>query len=201
MGICLPNLRIIMKNILLASLATLTLGTSALSADDSGLYLGLGYAATNINLTVDSLPSDQQDLLDASTDSVILIAGYDFNKYIGAEGRYYLNASSLAFDYYLGDTPLNGTYKAESFALYAKPQYNLGLITLYGLLGVSFNDYTVNSLLGGSNNDALFSWGGGAKFNVTQSLGLFVDYTDMGKSDNITNTDLTSWNLGVSYRF
>jgi len=190
-----------MKNILLASLTTLTLGTSALSADDSGLYLGLGYAATNINLTVDSLPSDQQNLLDASTDSIILIAGYDFNKYIGAEGRYYLNASSLAFDYYLGGTPLSGKYKAESFALYAKPQYNLGLITLYGLLGVSFNDYTVNTLLAGSNNDALFSWGGGAKFNVTQSLGLFLDYTDMGKSDNITNTDLTSWNLGVSYRF
>jgi len=188
-----------MKNILLASLATFTLGTSILSAEDSGLYLGLGYAATNINLTVDSLPANKQNLLDASTDSVVLLAGYDFNKYIGAEGRYYLNASSVAFDYYLGNIPLD--YKAESFALYAKPQYNLGLITLYGLLGVSFNNYTVNTVLGGNNNDALFSWGGGAKFNVTQSLGLFVDYTDMGKSNNITNTDLTSWNLGVSYRF
>ncbi len=190
-----------MKNILLASLAIFTLGTNTLIAEDSGLYLGLGYAATNINLTLDSLPKDQQDLLDASTDSVILIAGYDFNKYIAAEGRYYLNASSISFDYYLGDTPISDTYKAESFALYAKPQYNLGLITLYGLLGMSFNDYTANTLLSGSSNDALFSWGGGAKFNVTQSLGLFLDYTDMGKSDNITNTDLTSWNLGVSYKF
>ena len=198
---CLPNLRIVMKNILLASFATFTLGTTMLNADNNGLYLGLGYASTNINLTVDNLSNDQQDLLDSSTDSVIFIAGYDLNEYLGAEGRYYLNASSIAFDYYLGNTPLEGTYKAESFALYAKPQYNLGLITLYGLLGVSFNDYTVNTLLAGSNNDALFSWGGGAKFNVTQSLGFFVDYTDLGKSDNIINTDLTSWNLGVSYRF
>jgi len=190
-----------MKNILLASLATLTLGTSALSANDSGLYLGLGYAATNIDITIDGLNAKDQDILDASTDSIILLAGYDINKYFGVEGRYYLNATEAAFEYELRNTPLSGAYKAESFALYAKPQYNLGLITLYGLLGVSFNDYTVNTLLGGSNNDALFSWGGGAKFNVTQSLGLFVDYTDMGKSDNITNTDLTSWNLGVSYRF
>ena len=190
-----------MKKILLASFVTLTLGSSTLSADYNGLYLGLGYAATNVKLTIDGLPQDKQNLLDAATDSVVLIAGYDFNQYIGAEGRYYLNASSIAFDYYLGNTPLQGTYKAESFALYAKPQYNLGLITLYGLLGVSFNNYTVNTLLAGSNNDALFSWGGGAKFNVTQSLGLFVDYTDMGKSNNITNTNLTSWNLGVSYRF
>jgi hypothetical protein len=190
-----------MNKLLLTTLATLTIGGANLAADDSGLYLGLGYAATNIDLTVDGLSSQNQNILNTSTDSVILMAGYDFNNYLGAEGRYYLNASSVAFDYYLGGTPLKGSYKAESFALYAKPQYNLGLITLYGLLGASFNNYTVDTLLGGNTNDALFSWGGGAKFNVTQSLGLFVDYTDLGKSSNITNTNLTSWNLGVSYRF
>ena len=190
-----------MKNALLATLATLTLGTNALSADDNGLYLGLGYAATNIDLTVDGLPDDTNNILDASTDSIILLAGYDINKYIGVEGRYYLNASEAAFEYKLRNTPLSGTYKAESFTLYAKPQYNLGLITVYGLVGVAFNDYTVSNLLGGDDSDALFSWGGGAKFNVTQSLGLFVDYTDLGESTNLTNTNLTSWNLGVSYRF
>ena len=191
-----------MKNILLATLATLTIGTSTLSADDSGLYLGLGYAATNIDIGQIYSDPNKQKLVDASTDSVILLAGYDFNKYIGVEGRYYLNASSAAFDYYLGDTPLQGTYKAESFTLYAKPQYNLGVITLYGLIGVAFNDYTLSSVLtGGNNNEAIFSWGGGAKFNVTQSLGLFVDYTDLGESTNFTSTNLSSWNLGVSYRF
>jgi opacity protein-like surface antigen len=191
-----------MKSVLLATLATLTMGTSALSADDNGLYLGLGYAATNIDIGQIYSDPDKQQLVDASTDSIMFIAGYDFNKYIGVEGRYYLNASSAAFDYYLGDTPLEGTYKAESFTLYAKPQYNLGLITLYGLVGVAFNDYTLSALFNdGSNNEAIFSWGGGAKFNVTQSLGLFVDYTDLGESTNFTTTNLSSWNLGVSYRF
>jgi len=191
-----------MKSVLLATLATLTIGTSTLSADDSGLYLGLGYAATNIDIGQIYSDPGKQKLVDASTDSVILLAGYDFNKYIGVEGRYYLNASSAAFDYYLGDTPLEGTYKAESFTLYAKPQYNLGVITIYGLAGVAFNDYTLSGLFNnGSNNEAIFSWGGGAKFNVTQSLGLFVDYTDLGESTNFTSTNLSSWNLGVSYRF
>ena len=191
-----------MKNILLATLTTLTIGTSTLSADESGLYLGFGYAATNIDIGQIYSDPDKQKLVDASTDSVILLAGYDFNPYIGVEGRYYLNASSAGFDYYLGDTPLEGTYKAESFTLYAKPQYNLGIITLYGLLGVAFNDYTLSSAFnGGSDNEAIFSWGGGAKFNVTQSLGLFVDYTDLGESTNFTSTNLSSWNLGVSYRF
>ena len=190
-----------MKIIFLTTLATLTIGMSTLSANDNGLYLGLGYASTNINLTVDGLPDNINNILDSSTDSVILLAGYDFNNYFGIESRYYLNASSIAYEYQLGNTPLSGTYKAESLTFYAKPQYNLGVITVYGLLGVAFNDYTVNTILGGSDSDALFSWGAGAKFNVTQSLGLFVDYTDLGESSNITTTDLSSWNLGVSYKF
>ena len=178
------------------------MGSSTIMAeDDSGLYLGLGYASTNIDLDIKVDDKDKQKLIDASTDSVLLLVGYDFNNYMGIEGRYYLNASSVGFDYVLGDTSLPGKYKAESFALYVKPQYNLGLITLYALAGVSFNDYTTNNLLGGDHTDALFSWGGGAKFNVTQSLGLFVDYTDLGESTKFSTTNLSSVNIGVSYRF
>jgi len=192
-----------MKKILLITLATITLGSTALLAqEDSGIYIGVGYASTNIDLTIDGLSSENQKLLDASTDSVIFLAGYDINPYLGIEGRYYLNASSLAFDKYLGNTLLQGTYEAESLAFYAKPQYNLGAITVYGLLGVSFNDYTATDLFNeGTTDDTLFSWGLGAKFNVTQSLGLFVDYTDLGESTDLLNTNLTSWNFGASYRF
>ncbi len=130
-----------MKKLLLTTLATLTLGSTATFAnDDSGLYLGLGYASTNIDLTIDQLSDKNQQILDSSTDSVLLQVGYDFNAFIGIEGRYYVNNSSLAFDYYLGNTPLEGTYKAETLALYAKPQYNMGLITLYGLLGFASNN-------------------------------------------------------------
>lgn len=190
-----------MKKILLASLASLTMGATATLADDTGLYLGLGYSSTNINLTVDNLSDKNQKLLDSSTDSIMLQAGFDFNEYIGVEGRYYINNSALAFNYYLGGTPLEGTYKAETFALYAKPQYNLGVITVYGLLGIAANDYTASTLVG-SNNDTLFSWGAGAKFNVTQSLGLFVDYADLGNSEkSLSETGLSSWNVGISYKF
>jgi len=191
-----------MKKLLLTSIAALTLGsTAALGNDNSGLYIGLGYASTNIDLTIENISEENQQLLDSSTDSVLLQAGYDFNEYIGIEGRYYINNSSLAFDYYLGNTPLEGTYKAETLALYAKPQYNLGLITVYGLIGFAANDYTATNFLT-SDNDTLFSWGAGAKFNVTQSLGLFVDYTDFGSSDEqLTETGLASWNVGVSYKF
>jgi opacity protein-like surface antigen len=191
----------IMRKLLLTTLTTLAIASSPLIADDeSGLYLGLGYASTNIDLTIDGLADEKQKLLDSSTDSIVLLAGYDFNEYFGIEGRYYINNSSLAYEYYLGNTPLSGTYEAESLTIYAKPQYNFGAITLYGLLGMSANNYTATNLLG-SDNDTLFSWGGGAKFNVTQSLGLFADYTDLGSNDDVIETGLASWNVGFSYKF
>jgi len=191
-----------MNKTLLSTLTSLTIVSSTLlTANDNGLYIGLGYASTNIDLTIDGLPDDTNNILDAATDSIILLAGYDINKYIGVEGRYYLNASEAAFEYELGNTPFSGSYKAESFTLYAKPQYNLGVMTVYGLAGVAFNDYTVSNLLGSNSDEAIFSWGAGANFNVTNSLGLFVDYTDMGESTNLTSTTLNSWNFGATYKF
>ncbi len=188
------------KTYLLSAAAAVAVTTSV-SAGDSGLYLGLGYANTNIDLAVDGLDI-KKDLLDLSTDSIVFLAGYDMNEYFGVEGRYYLNSSKAGYEYYLGNTPLSGEYQAESFALYAKPQYKLAMLNFYALLGVTANDYTANTLLGGNNDDTLFSWGAGVKFNITNSLGAFVDYTNLGESDNIlTNTDLESWNIGFSYKF
>ena len=190
-----------MKRILLSTLTTLAIGSSTLLADGHGLYLGLGYASTNIDLTIEGLDDKYQNILDSSTDSIVLQAGYDFNEYFGIEGRYYINNSSLAYKYYLGETSISSIYEAESLTIYAKPQYNFGAITLYGLLGMSANNYTATTLLG-SDNETLFSWGGGAKFNVTQSLGLFLDYTDLGESDeDLSTTGLASWNIGFSYKF
>ena len=190
-----------MRKLLLTTLTTLAITSTTLIAEnDSGLYIGLGYASTNIDVTIDGLSDKNQKILDSSTDSIVLQAGYDFNEYFGIEGRYYINNSSLAYEYYLGNTPLRGTYEAESLTIYAKPQYNFGFITLYGLLGMSANNYTVTNLQG-SDKDTLFSWGGGAKFNVTQSLGLFADYTDLGTNDEIVETGLASWNVGFSYKF
>ncbi len=192
---------IMKKNLFFASLTVLTLCTAPTIADESGLYLGAGYANTNIDLAFDGRNIDK-DLLNLSTDSILFLAGYDINEYFGIEGRYYLNASEAGYEYYVGNTPLSGAYKAESFAVYAKPQYKIAMFNLYALLGVAANDYTANALLGSNKNDTLFTWGAGVKFNITQSLGAFVDYTNLGESEGvITNSDLDSWNIGFSYKF
>ena len=186
-----------MKKITLSILATLAIGNSSLYAENSGLYLGLGYSNTTVDF---SLSSDfyDNDIFDVSTDTLLMLAGYDINEYVGIEGRYYWNITSMAVDYYASGIPVVEDYKAESFALYVKPQYSFDMITLYALLGVTLNDYTA---LLQSSDDTLFSWGVGAKFNMTQSFGAFVDYTDLGETDDLITTGLSSWNIGITYKF
>ncbi len=178
------------------------LSTVALSAGESGFYLGAGYASTKLGLDAD-IRDIKETLIDKTTDSFLLTAGYDFNENLAIEGRYYINGSEAAYEYNLGNTPLSGSYKAESIALYAKPQYRiLPMLGIYALLGVTYNDYSINSLLGGDESEALFSWGAGVRFDITSDLGVYVDYTDFGESDNLmTTTDLSSWNIGFSYKF
>ncbi len=186
-----------MKKTILSILATLAIGSSSLYAEDSGLYLGLGYSYTNVEFGISSDFYDG-DIFDVSTDSLLLLAGYDINEYIGLEGRYYWNITSMAADYHASDFPIIEDYKAESFAFYIKPQYSFDMISIYALLGVTMNDYTA---LLQSSDDTLFSWGVGAKFNMTQSFGVFADYTDLGETDDFITTGLSSWNLGISYKF
>ena len=178
------------------------LSTLTVAAGDSGFYIGGGYAATQLGLSAD-LPEIKQKLIDETTDSFLLVAGYDISENLGVEGRYYINGSEAAYQYYLGNTPLSGTYKAESIALYAKPRYYiLPMLDIYALVGVSYNDYSINTVLGGDNSEAVFSWGAGAQFHVTDSIGVYVDYTDFGESDSLISTsDLSSWNIGFTYKF
>jgi len=185
-----------MNKIVLSALTALALGNSSIQADNAGLYLGLGYAYTTIELGVSddflSLPA-----FDVATDSIVFLAGFDFNDWLGIEGRYYWNITSAVADEYNAYGLLD-EYKAESFAFYAKPQYSFDVVSIYALLGVTMNDYT---LLLQSSDDTLFSWGVGAKFNFTESFGAFADYTDLGESDLLLATGLSSWNFGITYKF
>ncbi len=186
-----------MKKITLSILATLAIGNSSLYAENSGLYLGLGYSNTNVDFSLSSDLYDS-DIFDVSTDTLLMLAGYDINEYVGVEGRYYWNITSMAVDYYASGIPVVEDYKAESFALYVKPQYSFDMISIYALIGVAMNKYTA---LLENDDDTLFSWGLGAKFNMTQSFGAFVDYTDLGETDGFITTGLSSWNVGITYKF
>jgi hypothetical protein len=172
------------------------IGITALQAGDAGVYIGAGYASTTVEFSDTSewfdLPS-----VDFDTDSIVLLAGYDFNAYIGVEGRYYWNLSS-GLTYAYNPLGLFDDYEAQSLALYAKPQYDLDMVAFYALLGFTMNSYTA---LAQSGDETLFSWGGGAKLFLTESFAVFADYTYLGESDLIISTELSSWNFGLIYKF
>jgi hypothetical protein len=185
-----------MKKTILSMLAALSIGSGTLYADNAGFYIGGGYAYTTVEF---SASSDWLDLptFDADTDSVILLAGFDFNDYIGVEGRYYWNITS-GVKYEYSPFGLLDDYEAQSLALYAKPQYNLDVISFYALLGFTMNSYTA---LAQSGDETIFSWGLGGKLILTESFGIFVAYTDLGEGDVILTTGLSSWNFGLTYKF
>ncbi len=185
-----------MKKIVLSTFAALGIATAPVNADDVGLYLGVGYAYSTAEF---GISNDYLDFLnfDVATDSLLLLAGVDLNEYIGVEGRYYWNVTEYVAEDYNSFGLLDG-YEAQSFALYAKPQYNFGLVSLYGLIGVAMNEYTA---LLQSGEDTLFSWGGGAKFHITESFSAFIDYTDLGETDTFLTTGLSSWNFGIAFKF
>ena len=62
-----------MRKLLLATLSTFAITSTTLIAEnDSGLYIGLGYASTNVDVTIDGLSDQNQKILDSSTDSIVL---------------------------------------------------------------------------------------------------------------------------------
>ena len=51
-----------MRKILLSTLTLLAIGSSSLHAEGHGLYIGLGYASTNIDLTIEGLDDKNQKI-------------------------------------------------------------------------------------------------------------------------------------------
>lgn len=76
-----------------------------------------------------------------------------------------------------------GDYDDElsNIAIYLKPMYPVGDLTLYGLLG--YGQTTLEWEDGSENSDSDFQWGIGAGYNITESLSLFVDYTVLYDDD------------------
>ncbi|MCO4845035.1 MAG: porin family protein [Sulfurovum sp.] len=177
--------------------------------DDSSFYVGLGYSAMNMNndaaLRV-TAPGFGVNLLswspnaDISGDALSLIAGYNFNKYIGVEGRYSATFGDLTFDNGT-ETDYNGDM--SNIALYLKPMYPMGGITLYGLLG--YGEVTVEDDFT-EYSESGFQWGLGASYAMTENIGIFVDYTTLYDDtgfDTVTIGDykVDSINFGLTYTF
>ena len=166
------------------------------TADESAFYVGLGYSY--MNLDFDSV----EESGDIDGNGMLVLAGYNFNKYIAVEARYSKTFGDLSYDndYESGD--FDG--EISNYGLYLKPMYPVGGVTLYGLLGYGKVTYEEGA---DKESESGFQWGIGASYAVNESWGLFVDYTrlydDQGLDEIPTYYDIMidSINVGVTYTF
>ncbi len=157
-------------------------------------YVGIAYGLLNQDATetitgVSDVPLVYS--MDEDANSVMLQAGYKFNPYVAVEGRYWIDADS--------------DWDGDVWGVYVKPMYPVTeAFDIYGLLGYASVDTDLPVDMDG------FSWGIGGAYAFTENLSVFVDYTYLNDDDfsydifgGTVNLDseITSWNFGVTYTF
>ncbi len=164
--------------------------------DDSNFYVGISY--TYVDAEVDG---------EQTGNGYSLLAGYNYNKYIGVEGRFTSTVGDMDVENDQSSVHrIDGEYDREvySYGIFLKPQLPLGdAFSVYALLGYG-------SVTARAADESGFQWGLGAQYSVTENVGIFVDYTslydgDMNSPDVFVNnpqdSQITSTNAGVTYNF
>jgi len=196
-----------MKKVLAGLCVAATMATvsgAALAADNSfygAVDIGQSKAgdACNPFAGIAGVSCDEKDT------SYRLAGGYNFNKNFGAEISYsdYGNATASG----PGGTASAG---ATAFQIVGTGALPLGdqfsLTAKAGLASVDV-DASVNTFLltgAATASDTNFVWGIGAQFDVTPSIGIRVNYEDLGTvGDNATTgtSKLSNISAGVVFKF
>lgn len=197
---------------------------------DSGFYIGGAYGSADVDESWSyedgSSMVTQLGEYEEEHDTFMFQAGYQFNKYLAVEGRYWASVSdpdwSDKWDVYY-----NGVYQdsfsvsgsddceLDAWGIYLKPMYPLTEeFSVYGLLG-----YGNVTLSDGSGYDWIdengFQWGLGASYAITEHLSIFADYVSLldGNDGSYTNgtapnnvietweDDVDTINIGITYKF
>ena len=158
------------------------------ASEPSAFYMGLAYAY---------LSGTEETVYDVDAHALTGLAGYSFNAYLAVEGRYTSTVSDVTFDNALLSEERN--HKITNKALYLKPAYPLGPVSVYALLGYG-------EVVARNTSDSGFQWGLGADYTVNDHFGIFVDYTrlydDSGFGDfTISDFQFDTVNVGITYRF
>jgi len=178
--------------------------------DDSAFYIGIGYGY--FDQTMDNINNRGEDL-EAETNNVLLQAGYQFNKYIGVEGRYWIGVGDATWSDNTESEDYSGDY--SSWGIYVKPMYPVtDSFNIYALLG-----YASTTLDADTENDfywdtSEFSWGLGAEYGITENIFIFADYVNLGYPGSVDVNDfgtvipdvdvdgeLYTFNVGLTYKF
>lgn len=187
--------------------------------DHSGFYIGgaislvQSESSASTNYGDGYYMSESMDItVEADQYAFMFQAGYQFNKYVAVEGRYWTSIGDAEItekETYYYDGQVVNSYTDEydvdsdfdAWGVYVKPMYPVtNEFTVYGLLGYADVD----------NADSGFSWGLGASYSFTDNLSVFADFVRLYDDsvefyafDMEGEMDLTldTWNFGLTYKF
>jgi len=173
------------REALASLLMIMALGQPALAQNENEVdsnrtkqwYGGLGL--TSVNVTC-------KDGCEDITFGIVGKVGYDFNDYIGVEGRFVKTFMEYEQS------------KVEHYGVFAKPMYPVSdKVDVYGLVGYAQTD--VGDIK--SYNGSGLSWGLGVNylFENENNLSLFLEYQSLIESSDAP--DINGVNLGFLYRF
>ncbi len=164
--------------------------------DESGFYAGLGLTAISARDTDFSVEwggnGEYQDRLG----NVSLVAGYDFNAYIAAEGRY-----TVSFTH-------EDHIEMSGWSIFVKPQYPVTEdFSVYALLG--YGGIILDGIDGDITDvdDTGFQWGIGASYMVRENVSLFADYAWLANDmdgvfyNGADQVAVDAFTIGVNYHF
>jgi len=148
-------------------------------------YGGVGFSGVKV-----SCKNGCEDI----TFGIIGKVGYDFNDYIGVEGR--VIKTFMEYE----------QSKVEHYGLFAKPMYPItDKLDIYGLLGYAKTDvgniksYNGSGLSWGVGVDYFFDDNEKDKNSDSNDFGLFLEYQSLIEKSNAP--DIYGFNLGLLYRF
>ena len=163
--------------------------------EDEVKYSGF-YAGTALN------HMRMSESITSSGYGITLMSGYYFNQYVGVEARYMRTLFDLDID---SSRPIVTTDDVlENVGLYVKPLYSVTTgLALYGLAGYGMSTYSNAS---GDYSENGFQWGLGAKYELANGVGLFVDYLDIYNDDNydglnVQDVRFNATTVGATYTF
>jgi opacity protein-like surface antigen len=203
--------------------------------DDSGFYVGGAYSFINAETDTYGEYGDivgdpvywWRETQDSDTSGFMLQLGYQFNKYIAVEGRYWnggtnMDGTSINSDGFT-DSWSDDCTDLTAWGIYVKPMYPItDAVSIYGLLG--YGNTQIDDQWYGDGTEILddngFQWGVGLSYAYDEHISFFVDYVRLanneggsydynaGNPDPTYDYDYVNWetsvytvNFGVTYKF
>ena len=143
--------------------------------NSTSLYGALGFSTAKINTT-----EGWEDV----TFGIVGRVGYNFNEYIGVEGR----VLKTMWEY--------EQQKIEHMGLFVKPMFPVTKdIDIYATLGFGKVETGHKIVF----DESGFAWGAGLNYNQSNVVGFFIDYERLLQKSDAPDFNVVS--LGVTYGF